>query len=104
MIVLGTDRIAYFDVDSTLALWGCDEKDGPFYYPNEVIINELKQHKLRNHTVVVWSAGGLDWAKRIVKEFKLEEYVDLVICKPSWIWDDLPASKWLPESIRFWKK
>lgn len=97
MQVLKSNHPTYFDVDGTLALW----KEETFI-PNEAIITSIKQHHERGHTVIVWSAGGVNWATRVVLQFGLERYVDYVIAKPSWVYDDLPASEFIPESHRFW--
>lgn len=103
------DRITvYVDVDDTLVLWR------PLKISDQVIslpgygdvavskrhIKSIKQHKARNHLVVVWSQGGADWAEEVVKLLNLQEYVDLVISKPRWIYDDKPATCFLPETDR----
>ena len=36
---------------------------GCFYKQNP---DKYKEHKLRGHTVVVWLAGGADWAEEVV--------------------------------------
>lgn len=47
--------------------------------------------------MVVWSAGGWDWAEAVVKTLKLENFVDLVISKPTWTYDDLQPSEFIPK-------
>jgi hydroxymethylpyrimidine pyrophosphatase-like HAD family hydrolase len=79
----------YFDVDDTLVIW-----EGQQYRPHLKHINALKQHALRGHFVVVWSAGGFDWAHRIVNELNLINYVDAVMSKPKWIYDDMDPNNW----------
>lgn len=70
--------------------------------PHRYHIEQLKKHKIRGHTIVVWSAGGYDWAAAVVKALKLEEYVDLVISKPIWAYDDLQPNEFIPKVS--WKK
>lgn len=62
-------------------------------------VEHLKEHKRRQHVVVVWSAGGSEWAAAVVKALGLEEYVDLCICKPHWHVDDLPASEFMGQRV-----
>lgn len=66
--------------------------------PHKKHIEQLKLHKLRGHTVIVWSAGGWEWAEAAVRALKLEKYVDLVIEKPRWAYDDLPPNEYMPKS------
>jgi predicted HAD superfamily phosphohydrolase YqeG len=100
MITIKGDRILYCDVDDTLIMWN---ETHASYKANETHIKLIKEHKLRGHTIVVWSAGGCEWAERIVIELGLEEYVDLVICKPSWFCDDLTSAEFLPEVNRIYR-
>lgn len=104
MQIIHNDMTAYCDVDDTLILWqpGPDQLfDDPLFiggipvWPHKVHIEKIKQHKVRGHFVVVWSAGGSVWAETAVKLLKLEEYVDLIICKPQWAWDDLPPEQFI---------
>lgn len=126
MIVVPGDKICYCDVDSTLIEWQSTEEDKEKYgiefhcpgsltydkygnisyegawteklVPNWPQIEQLKKHRLRQHTVLVWSAGGCAWAESAIRTLGLEQYVDVVISKPSWVYDDLPASEFMPKS------
>lgn len=123
MIKIPGDRICYFDVDDTLVMWNptkeeLDERGICITCPgsyvivdketNEVSLSDpwterllphrkhieaIKKHKARGHTIVVWSAGGVDWAEAAVKALGLEQFVDLVVCKPSWAYDDVTAAE-----------
>jgi len=124
VIVLPSNLTVYFDVDDTLIMWNATDeqldKDGvtikcpsgytvvdeevthcpPWYakvLPHKKHIEQLIKHKMRKHMVVVWSAGGYDWAEAAVKALKLEQYVDLVVCKPTWAYDDMPAERIVPK-------
>jgi hypothetical protein len=54
----------------------------------------------RKQPIIVWSAGGWEWALRVVQELQLEEYVHCVMSKPAWYMDDLTAEEILPEVNR----
>lgn len=100
-------KTAFFDCCDTLVLY-----DFPQHYCGEVAIIEyeehisgrmkrkrmavnrpavdrLIEHKKKGHCVVVWTRGSWQWAKGIVESLKLEEYVDVVMDKPDWLYDDL---------------
>jgi len=65
--------------------------------PHKKHIEAMKLHKLRGHTVIVWSAGGWEWAEAAIRALNLEKYVDLVLEKPMWCYDDLPPSEFIPK-------
>lgn len=104
--------IAFFDVDDTLVSWKCypkrsknsigfNDPTGTTYLNSiQEHIDAMKLHKLRGHTIIVWSAGGEDWAEEVVKKLGLEEYVNAVMPKPDWFYDDLPAAEFMPEVNR----
>lgn len=127
MIVLPCKQTTFLDVDDTLVKWSpsqeeldrfgiwiecpgsavCDVDGSDMGYapawktklvPHRRHVLQLKKHKMRGHTVIVWSAGGWDWAEAVVKALQLEQYVDLVISKPLWAYDDKKAAEYMPES------
>jgi hypothetical protein len=108
MIKIEDKITVYVDVDDTLVLWRPVKEDDwvvnlPRYGYLAVSsrhVTSIKQHKARGHLIVVWSQGGADWAEEVVKLIGLEDYVDLVISKPRWIYDDKPASYFMPEIDR----
>jgi hypothetical protein len=112
MIVIPGNKIAYFDVDDTCVYWSSTAEDKEKYgvrftcpgsmvwdvdgseigyagewsevlVPNLAIIEQMIKLKLRNHTIVLWSAGGYDWAHAVANTLKLESYIDVVMCKPT---------------------
>jgi len=97
--IIKGDNTAYFDVDETLVLWTADE-----YKVNQPMVDQLKQHAARGHTVIVWSAGGWEWALRIVRKLNLDPYVNAVMCKPKWYWDDKLAAEFMPKTMRYYVK
>lgn len=97
----------YFDVDDTILIWdqSLDHPDGfyiddIFVVPHKKHIEQLKKHKARDHTIVVWSAGGANWAKKAVELLQLEPYVDFVLAKPSWFYDDKKPDEFMNEINR----
>lgn len=127
MITVPGNKIAYCDVDDTLVFWSSTQEDKEKYgvkftcpgsmvwdedgeqigyanswtevlVPNLPQIEQLKNLRLRHHTIVVWSAGGYDWAKTVVQTLGIEHLVDLVICKPTYVFDDLPCEEFMPKS------
>jgi hypothetical protein len=106
MQVIENENMVCIDVDDTLVIWnipaGYEGKSilfnnfgyAEWLLPHEHHIKLLKQFKARGQFVVVWSQGGYQWAREVVKALKLEDYVDLVMSKPKWIIDDLPAGAW----------
>lgn len=104
----------FFDCDDTLVMWDLgkypDREDlklefncyGVSYYllPHIEHIERLKKHKSNGNIVVVWSASGSAWAKQVVDVLKLNQYVDIVISKPTWYYDDLKQTEFLPDTDR----
>lgn len=99
MKVIETTKLTAFDVDETLIISvprvqeaqmdpDCFLYNGTWWRPHFRHIHQLKSHKARGHTIFVWSAGGCSWAQKVVKHLKLEEYVDYVMDKPLWCYDD----------------
>lgn len=93
---------AYFDIDDTLIEWNyvenyditdyvvieCRGRVGK-YLINRHNIEHLIKLSNRGHGIVVWSAGGSDWAEAVVKGLGIEKYVDVVAPKPTYYIDDI---------------
>ena len=124
MLVIENTKCVFFDCDDTLVMWGSKfyKEDmsniisisDPYYVPNmysnmgpiiklvphDKHIKYLKDCKtLNKNTVVVWSAGGWQWAEAVVKALGLEEYVDAVMEKPTMYVDDLPCKDFMGTRI-----
>jgi hydroxymethylpyrimidine pyrophosphatase-like HAD family hydrolase len=97
MYVLKSDKTLFVDVDDTLVIW-----EGESYRPHKKHVELIKRFHKRNQPVVVWSAGGWEWAERIVKELGLEPYVTAIMSKPVWWIDDLKADGVLLEVNRIY--
>lgn len=107
----------YVDVDGTLVIVYADymEKDQPQgvepimsvddskFYPHKIHIDMVKEFKHRGFNIIVWSQGGSDWAESVVKKIGLEDYIDVIMPKPSWYFDDAPVEKFMPENTRIYK-
>ena len=111
MIEITGNKFVYFDVDDTLVDWNrrdtpnsvmFEDLSGTFWSlePKWDVIRKLKEHKRNGDTVIVWSQGGWDWAKEVVKTLRLESYVDAVITKPHVFYDDLPATRFMEHWIK----
>lgn len=103
IIFLDNDQSVFFDCDETLILW--DRKDSDLTIEgipvkiHERHVEELKKFKARGQLVVVWSSGGSKWARTVVETLGLRNHVDVVMAKPKWVFDDMPANKILPEIL-----
>jgi len=127
MITLKLVKPAFFDVDSTIIEWRPSEdrkeeegvecnwsirslafdengrlimKEGTeedVFIPIHSNVDQLKEHKRRGHSVVVWSAGGAEWAAQSVRMLGIEDYVDVAIDKPSFLYDDKEFEEAFPK-------
>ena len=98
MVILEKPTV-FFDVDDTLVMWDENAKgdnvaiscDGHLVHMvvNKGNLEELKRHGSRGVDVVVWSKGGVHWAKQVVRALKLEKYVAVIMTKPFCYYDDL---------------
>lgn len=115
MIVVQNTNCVFFDCDDTLVMWDNKHKledysncvlvkdySGfqEFLVPHKAHIQYLIDSKIKNkNTVVVWSAGGWQWAEAVVKALDLEQYVDAVMEKPIRYVDDLHCAKFMGDLI-----
>lgn len=109
MIHLKCVQPVYFDVDDTLIMWQevpantpgalhikCPSKKRKAWLkPHKRHVAQIKAHKLRGHTVIVWSAGGDTWARLAVESLGLTDFVDLILEKPRWYYDDKAANEFM---------
>lgn len=105
MKVLKNELTVYFDVDDTLVMWNQPITERtlniicPYsgraeqVVPHNVHIKVLEHHKARGYHVVVWSAGGWEWAKAVVEALGIQDHVSEVRSKPLKYFDDLPAAE-----------
>lgn len=101
MVVLKAKEITAFDVDNTLLMWSEDfatkdkKKIKLQYGDQDVYLEEhlfhptfLKHCHNRGDFIIVWSQNGYFWAEQVVKKLGLEDYVHIVMSKPSRHVDD----------------
>ncbi len=107
MKVLNSEMIIMVDVDDTLLMWKdytqpgdnkiavTDPYDGVtvYLYPHTKHIDQIRKWKGRGYTVIVWSAGGVQWANAAIEALGLTDFVEMVMTKPSKFVDDLPANQ-----------
>ncbi len=96
MQTINSDRVAFFDCDNTLIMWHKIDQDLP-----EVTINnrkfqvhtkhvqKIKDYHTLGHVVIVWSASGHEWARKVVEALGLQGYVNFAMCKPHRVFDDV---------------
>jgi phosphoserine phosphatase len=116
MKTIDNERIACFDVDDTLVLWGEDAKlntsdrveimnphtsETVSLVPHRMHINLLKEHFSRGYYVIVWSQAGYEWASTVVNALGLAEYVSCIMTKPTKYVDDLPSNNWMGSHLYF---
>ena len=111
MIEVDFDNVAYFDVDETLLMykWEADREheamdvavEGSLLsarvVPHRRHVELVKLHKAWGNGVIVWSRSGVRWAKAAVVALGLEGYVDAVISKPFYYYDDKTCCQILGE-------
>jgi hydroxymethylpyrimidine pyrophosphatase-like HAD family hydrolase len=102
------EHVIYFDVDDTLIHW--DENytqpvdggveitcphDGQISHHrvHERHVRFLRKQVAKGRGVVVWSAGGVGWAKAVVEALGLSELNIMVLSKPDKAVDDLPDAR-----------
>lgn len=66
---------------------------------NDAMVRLLKEEHHRGSFVIVWSRGGYEWAEAVVKALGLEDYVDVVMEKPTVYFDDKDIHEWLPYRV-----
>jgi phosphoserine phosphatase len=69
--------------------------------PHRRHIELLKDFASRGHTIIVWSAGGEEWAWYVVKKLKLTGIVRYTMSKPDWYIDDLQPEEFMKGRIYY---
>lgn len=112
MIKLNKEHLIFFDCDETLILHNKKNNtniriidpynsNGPSIIVKEhsAHVKLLKDHFVRGYGIVVWSAAGREWSEAVVKALGLEQYVDIVMSKPTKYVDDLEAHQILGSRV-----
>lgn len=90
MQVINNQNTLAFDVDDTLIMW-----EGASYTLNEEHAQQIYRAKNRGQFVLVWSRSPISFIERVIKEFNLGGYIDLVMQKPEYYFDDRKADEWM---------
>lgn len=61
----------------------------------------LREFKSRGYGIVIWSARGSAWSKKIAEHLNLEDVADFYLAKPARYIDDKPASEFMGEPLFF---
>lgn len=108
MKILESETVVMVDVDDTLVMWAegyrqpgegkvrfVDPYDQAVQYltPHHKHIELIQKYKGRGFKIIVWSAGGYEWAKSVITTLGMQESVDMVMSKPIKYMDDLPAEE-----------
>lgn len=114
LLLTQSESIIFVDCDDTLVMWGDDLRAGDrtvsienphnpgefdILRVNEGHLRVLKDRYMRGSYIIVWSAGGYQWAETVVKALELEDYVHQIMSKPLAYMDDKDASQILGERI-----
>lgn len=115
MKVIENDNCIFVDCDDTLVMWDNKFKNEDHsncvtvkdysgfvvsLVPHTTHIEYLKKAKQHNkNTIIVWSAGGWQWAKAVVEALQLEDIVDSVMSKPGSYMDDLNCKEFMGARI-----
>lgn len=99
-------KTIFVDCDDTLVFWhpNRDEEDivvssdGHALLPNRTLVNNLKRCIANGDKVIVWSAGGEDWAREVTELVGLHLSGVICLSKPNIIVDDLPFTCWMPSN------
>lgn len=103
MNYLKQSRTVMIDIDDTILLWNPEEyphvesdlitieEDGHQFkfLAHKKHIEFIRKLKLQGYGIVFWSAGGNEWAQRIVNKLGIQELADVIMSKPEFALDDL---------------
>lgn len=109
MIKFPEKPTVFFDVDNTIVFSPAEFPDlyiklstigygGRDWLIHREHINLLKDFHARGHTVIVWSAGGADWAEGIITALQLTDYVYACMPKPFWYADDKKCHEFMDDT------
>lgn len=98
-LVMHEKPIAASTKDSVLVVCSINAKDTIEVWKNNPMIRLVKDEHNRGSYIIVWSKGGFNWARAVVEELQLMDYVDLVMTKPFAYFDDKDVSEWMKDRV-----
>lgn len=109
MKITKNEQILYCDIDTTL-VFDCDKNhpeaikanyyNQPRYIrPHHKQIQFLKSLRSRGFHVIAHSGNGYGWVYEVIKQLKLQSYVNEIKSKPIFYIDDLESNKWMGSRI-----
>ena len=107
MVKMPPGPSAFCDVDDTLIVWNDkvgEELNLPqveiecrgimkTYYTNPYNLEYIRKLAARGHAIVLWSAGGSDWAEAVAYGLDLDEMIFAAMAKPTYYIDDIQDPK-----------
>lgn len=114
MLTIKSEQLRPFDVDCNLIFPLNDFDSGPVAYVDDPISKDGSQIKVRINKnmvrlmeeeyargayIIVWSRGGWEWARNVVKALGLGHMVSLVLSKPLVYFDDTPVEQWMKDRV-----
>lgn len=109
MQTINSSKLILCDIDETLVSttnWGEAPEGCRFILFNNIMffvhtrhITLLQEFKARGFTIILWSAGGSDWARMVAESLYLNHCVDFIMDKPSWYIDDKTSENFMGERI-----
>jgi hypothetical protein len=113
MTLIENPNIVCIDIDDTLVYWNTplDPNQKLKYFDiytdygkevlavNEKILEDIDRHRLRGHFIVIWSQGGNEWCKAVCTSLGITDKINMIMSKPKWYIDDLPADSWMKRII-----
>ncbi len=89
------------DIDESKLIKVKNNKKGVWAYamPHVRHIDLMRKMAARGFKIVVWSAGGEDWAYYIVNKLGIQDLVDVTMGKFDWFADDLPPEQFMKGRI-----
>lgn len=113
MLLICADKVLACDIDDTL-VYNEKPEDQTFedgiliesinhkqtVWPDEEIIENLKNYKAKGYFIILWSQSGYEWVDAIAKALNLTTIADIGISKVSICLDDLPPSAWITREYK----
>lgn len=103
--IIENEQVIFIDCDDTLVMWNHENFDKKIviidpYDSRELTLGiheghlkVLRDRSKRGAHIIVWSAGGYQWAAAVVKALGIESHVHQIMSKPFMYLDDKTAEE-----------